>query len=216
MRCIIPQTYNDVGWERWAYKLPYKYSEVIRLLYYLPIERMKIEIEKSEYDRLKSREEKLMAYYEWFVDKENDLATVEDIINENIELRDTIEDIYKENRKLLGDKVRLKTLSNHKTDVITWLWKNLDEFREENKKLKEYNWELIENHKKDIDVLCKENEKLKEKIERLEFDVDAWHQLKLLLEWEIEKLKETIKDHQLYEEKLEHRIIEFEELLHWE
>jgi hypothetical protein len=30
----------------------------------------------------------------------------------------------------------------------------------------------------------------------------------------IEKLKETIKDHQLYEEKLEHRIIEFEELLH--
>ena len=152
---------------------------------------MKIEIEKSEYDRLKSREEKLMAYYEWFVDKENDLATVEDIINENIELRDTIEDIYKENRKLLGDKVRLKTLSNHKTDVITWLWKNLDEFREENKKLKE-------------------------KIERLEFDVDAWHQLKLLLEWEIEKLKETIKDHQLYEEKLEHRIIEFEELLHWE
>ena len=124
---------------------------------------MKIEIEKSEYDRLKSREEKLLAYYGWFVDKENDLATVEDIINENIELHNTIEDIYKENRKLLGDKVRLKTLSNHKTDVITWLWKNLDEFREENK-----------------------------------------------------KLKETIKDHQLYEEKLEHRIIELEELLHWE
>lgn len=33
---------------------------------------------------------------------------------------------------------------------------------------------------------------------------------------ENEKLKETIKDHQFYEEKLEHRIIEFEELLHWE
>ena len=33
---------------------------------------------------------------------------------------------------------------------------------------------------------------------------------------ENKKLKETIKDHQLYEEKLEHRIIEFEELLHWE
>jgi len=63
-----------------------------------------------------------------------------------------------------------------------------EELEEENKKLKEYNWELIENHKKDIDVLCKENK----------------------------KLKETIKDHQLYEEKLEHRIIEFEELLHWE
>ena len=36
------------------------------------------------------------------------------------------------------------------------------------------------------------------------------------LERENKKLKETIKDHQLYEEKLEHRIIEFEELLHWE
>ena len=36
------------------------------------------------------------------------------------------------------------------------------------------------------------------------------------LEKENEKLKETIKDHQLYEEKLEHRIIELEELLHWE
>lgn len=35
--------------------------------------------------------------------------------------------------------------------------------------------------------------------------------------WEENKnLKETIKDHQLYEEKLEHRIIELEELLHWE
>jgi hypothetical protein len=34
------------------------------------------------------------------------------------------------------------------------------------------------------------------------------------LEEENKKLKETIKDHQLYEERLEHRIIEFEELLH--
>lgn len=67
--------------------------KVIRFLYYLPIERMKIEIEKSEYDRLKSREEKLMAYYEWFVDKKNDLVTVEDVVNKNIELE-------KENKNL--------------------------------------------------------------------------------------------------------------------
>lgn len=77
-------------------------------------------------------------------------------------------------------------------------------------------WEIIIDLQREIRELEKENKKLKEKIKRLEFDVDAWHQLKLLLEWEIEKLKETIKDHQLYEEKLEHRIIEFEELLHWE
>jgi septal ring factor EnvC (AmiA/AmiB activator) len=34
------------------------------------------------------------------------------------------------------------------------------------------------------------------------------------LKKENKKLRETIKDHQLYEKKLEHRIIEFEELLH--
>jgi hypothetical protein len=35
-----------------------------------------------------------------------------------------------------------------------------------------------------------------------------------LLQESNKKLKETIKDHQLYEKKLEHRIVEFEELLH--
>lgn len=33
-----------------------------------------------------------------------------------------------------------------------------------------------------IKQLEEENKKLKEKIKHLEFDVDAWHQLKLLLE----------------------------------
>jgi predicted nucleic acid-binding Zn-ribbon protein len=91
--------------------------------------------------------------------------------------------------------------------------------REENKTLKdnvEFLHSCLDDRDKSIQYAEEENKKLKEKIKRLEFDVDAWHQLKLLLEWEIEKLKETIKDHQLYEEKLEHRIIEFEELLHWE
>ena len=46
-------------------------------------------------------------------------------------------------------------------------------------------------------------------IERM--SIEMWE-----LEEENKKLKEIIKDHQLYEEKLEHRIIEFEELLHWE
>jgi hypothetical protein len=34
------------------------------------------------------------------------------------------------------------------------------------------------------------------------------------LKKENRKLREIIKDHQLYEKKLEHRIVEFEELLH--
>lgn len=46
-------------------------------------------------------------------------------------------------------------------------------------------------------------------VEKCQWEIDK-------LEEENKKLKETIKDHQLYEEKLEHRIIEFEELLHWE
>lgn len=55
--------------------------------------------------------------------------------------------------------------------------------------------EDYEELKSDLEFVRKENKKLNE---------------------ENEKLKETIKDHQFYEEKLEHRIIEFEELLHWE
>ena len=46
-------------------------------------------------------------------------------------------------------------------------------------------------------------------VEKCQWEIDK-------LEEENKKLNETIKDHQLYEEKLEHRIIEFEELLHWE
>jgi molecular chaperone GrpE (heat shock protein) len=43
--------------------------------------------------------------------------------------------------------------------------------------IKVENWRV-----KRIAELEEENKNLKEKIKRLEFDVDAWHQLKLLLE----------------------------------
>ena len=66
--------------------------------------------------------------------------------------------------------------------------------------------EWIEYLEESIRELRKEKENLKK---------EKW-ELKSRLEEENKKLKETIKDHQLYEEKLEHRIIEFEELLHWE
>lgn len=103
----------------------------------------------------------------------------------------------------------LKALLNEQYKLVA-------ELREENKKLKEYNWELIENHKKDIAILCEENEKLKWIIENTGIEQNADRKHIEELEEENKKLKETIKDHQLYEEKLEHRIIEFEELLHWE
>lgn len=63
------------------------------------------------------------------------------------------------------------------------------ELEEENRKLRE---ELEKTNEVSAIDLERVNEilQLRSKIERLEFDVDAWHQLKLLLEWEIEKLKE--------------------------
>ena len=62
----------------------------------------------------------------------------------------------------------------------------VEDLVKENKRLKN---DLMQDMK-EITKLEEENKKLKEKVKRLEFDVDAWHQLKLLLEWEIEKLKE--------------------------
>ena len=53
-------------------------------------------------------------------------------------------------------------------------------------------------------------------VEVYEEQLEWWFKIIDELREENKKLKETIKDHQLYEKKLEHRIIEFEELLHWE
>lgn len=75
---------------------------------------------------------------------------------------------------------------------------------------------MIEELLATIEQLKEENKKLKSDLafERVMLDnVKAEYKS---LQNVIKKLKEEIKDHQLYEEKLEHRIIEFEELLHWE
>ena len=83
---------------------------------------------------------------------------------------------------------------------------------EENKMLHQEQWRLHRLWSKDtkhIAELEEENKKLKEAMKEL----NNYNKLRIQ---ENKKLKETIKDHQLYEDKLEHRIIEFEELLHWE
>ena len=72
----------------------------------------------------------------------------------------------------------------------------------------------------DFMEVCKwleeENKKLKERIDELE-KCNLNLQERLDRKEELNKsYRKEIKDHQLYEEKLEHRIIEFEELLHWE
>lgn len=92
---------------------------------------MKIEIEKSEYDRLKSREEKLMAYYGWFVDKENDLATVEDIVNKNIELEGRIRFLEEclDNKEKVNKSLRedLKIWKLTAKDYAKLCWVDLDD-----------------------------------------------------------------------------------------
>jgi len=65
------------------------------------------------------------------------------------------------------------------------LKKFIVDLEKENKKLREYADSLDsenDNQAIEIEELKIENKKLKEKIKRLEFDVDAWYQLKLLLE----------------------------------
>ena len=79
--------------------------------------------------------------------------------------------------------------------------------------------EKISDLKKRYARMEKDYHKLQVEHSRLLFDMDAVieHEVDVKckkLKEENKKLKEKIKDHQFYEEKLEHRIIEFEELLH--
>ncbi len=78
---------------------------------------------------------------------------------------------------------------------------------------------FVQNYEK----LLEENKKLREKLDNRDLllewkrkEVQTLFMVNKELTAENKKLKETIKDHQLYEEKLEHRIIELEELLHWD
>ena len=85
----------------------------------------------------------------------------------------------------------LKSWAEAMSRIIERMSIEMWELEEENKKLRAY-----------ADNLDSENDNQAIEIEELKK--------------ENRKLKETIKDHQLYEEKLERRIVEFEELLHWE
>ena len=67
-----------------------------------------------------------------------------------------------------------------------------------------------------IEKLKEENKKLRDYADNLDSENDNQAIEIEELKKENKELKEIIKDHQFYEEKLEHRIIEFEELLHWE
>ena len=96
----------------------------------------------------------------------------------------------------------------------------INKLEQENKKLKQQlEYYKTSNSYKDVVIkLCLNEERsnrwydikcLKEKIEHQKVALKS-------MQKKNKSMKETIKDHQLYEEKLEHRIIEFEELLHWE
>lgn len=78
------------------------------------MEDMKTETKlNEEIKKLKSREEKLIAYYKWYVDKEHNLTEVEDIITENIKLKEKLnklEDVKKLLRKIVMDLTKLDKL----------------------------------------------------------------------------------------------------------
>ena len=90
-------------------------------------------------------------------------------------------------------------------NMLSWIVERCYELEEENKKLNikvaSLEWE--------IKWLNYTIEKLKEENQTLELWLDKKEELN-------KGYRKEIKEHQLYEEKLEHRIIEFEELLHWE
>ena len=88
---------------------------------------------------------------------------------------------------------------------VGYYWKYMDEIMEE-----------VAKETKSYKQLEEENKKLKAYADNLDSENDNQAIEIEELKKENKKLKEIIKDHQLYEEKLEHRIIEFEELLHWE
>ena len=122
---------------------------------------------EEEIKRLKSREEKLIAYYKWYVDKEHNLTEVEDIITENIKLKESLDIATKcsskeedwiirlseENKKLKEDNRFLTKICKEymeKENIIevtefTELYK--DDLEKENKKLKN----IIEYRKKKAD-----------------------------------------------------------------
>ena len=97
------------------------------------------------------------------LDKENrNLKEINKTLQRWLEQTEDMFRFQKEENKKLKERVsELEDVSKDydllSKDFIT-LW-------EENEKLKEYNWELIENHKKDIAILCEENDKLKEELE---------------------------------------------------
>ena len=84
----------------------------------------------------------------------------------------------------------------------------------------EYEWKVIYRTElyteEEYKQLEEENKKLRERIDELE-KCNLNLQERLDRKEELNKgYRKEIKEHKLYEEKLEHRIVEFEELLHWE
>lgn len=104
------------------------------------------------------------------------------------ELKSDLEFVREENKKLKSDVDVYKSQRwAYKEKYLSLLRANT-ELEEENRKLREESEKANEVSAIDFGRV-NEILQLRSKIQRLEFDVDAWHQLKLLLEWEIERLR---------------------------
>ena len=114
------------------------------------------------------------------------------------ELMESCYSLAKENEKLKSDLSECECSMHFENDEV---WYRKRECKKLNIKVASLEWE--------IKWLNYTIEKLREENQTLELWLDNKEKVN-------EGYRKEIKDHQLYEEKLEHRIIEFEELLHWE
>ena len=133
-------------------------------------------------------------------------ASLKALLNEQYKL---VAELREENKKLKEDREKINSAiwdlvrenKNLKSDVSVYksqryaykqkylaLLRANTELDEENRKLREESEKATEVSAIDFERV-NEILQLRSKIQRLEFDVEAWHQLKLLLEWEIERLR---------------------------
>ena len=99
--------------------------------------------------------------------------------------RQDLEELYRKQNVIineLGEENRmLKEMWNNREEKIADLEIEIHNLKE---KLEKCNEVSAIDFERVNEIL-----QLRSKIQRLEFDVEAWHQLKLLLEWEIERLR---------------------------
>ena len=143
----------------------------------------------EEIKKLKSREEKLMAYYKWYVDKDHNLTEVEDIITENIKLKSDLSLVIKERDDNIKVNEFFKKTNSELWNVIEWL-------KEQNKKLKSdlaFKNTMLDNVSAEYDSSQDFIKELKERIRFLEQCLDNKEKVNKSLREENKRLSDFLE-----------------------